>query len=88
MPTFKTTTETFDYFRKKAQELDCDPCFDPKIKEIEAMNAKGNGEKPGCLCRIGEYCPCDKAKEEIERDGSCYCEIFARLKNENHRLTN
>jgi ferredoxin-thioredoxin reductase catalytic subunit len=78
MPAFDSTSELFDYFRRKAQAFGCNPCFDSKIKELRAMNKKGSDGIPGCLCRVNTTCPCGAAAIEIERDGSCYCEIFER----------
>lgn len=78
MPAFDTTIDLFDYFRKKAQELNCNQCFDSKKAEIEEMNSKGSNGVPGCLCRMNTPCPCKGVAKEIENGGSCYCEIFVR----------
>ena len=78
MPAFTRSTDLYSYFRQKAQELECNPCFDDKQAEIEAMNEKGMNGVPGCLCRMNTPCPCEKGKIEIKEDGICYCEIFRR----------
>lgn len=80
MAAFEFTTDLFDYFRHKAQDFGCNPCFDGKIGEIRAMNEKGKDGKPGCLCIIKYVpCPCGIAKKQIEEDGMCHCEIFERV---------
>jgi len=79
MVAFDKTIDLYSYFRQKAQELDCNPCFDDKQAEIEAMNEKGMNGVPGCLCSIKFVgCPCKAAPEQIENDGECHCEIFRR----------
>ncbi len=78
MPAFYTVTELFNHFRRNAQALGCNPCFDSKIEEIEAMNEKGSNGVPACLCKTDTGCPCKDAQKEIERDGECYCGIFRR----------
>jgi len=82
MPAFDSEDETglYNYFRYQAQQMNCNPCFDDKKEEIEAMNEKGSNGVPGCLCRSNTPCPCKAAPTEIERDGMCYCEIFVRTK--------
>lgn len=80
MSAFKKTTDLFDYFRRKAQEFGCNPCFDSKIADIHAMNEKGSNEVPGCLCSVKfRKCPCDGVEKQIEKNGECHCEIFRRL---------
>ncbi len=79
MPAFDKTTDLYSYFRQKAQEFNCNPCFDLKQAEIEEMNEKGANGVPGCLCRINTPCPCKRAANEIEESGSCYCEIFKKI---------
>lgn len=77
MPAFERTTDLYSYFRQNAQELNCNPCFDNKQTDIEAMNEKGRDGKPGCLCcAVFVACPCGGAKGQIERDGECHCGIF------------
>lgn len=76
MAAFDTKTGLYNYFRRKAQELNCNPCFDSKQAELEEMNEKGANGVPGCLCRMNTPCPCKGVVKEIERDESCYCEIF------------
>lgn len=79
MPAFTSITNLFDYFRREAQKLNCNPCFDSKIADIHAMNEKGSNGKPGCLCSIKFVpCPCGGALKQIEKDGECHCEIFRR----------
>lgn len=79
MPAFPTLTELYSYFRQKAQEFNCNPCFDLKQAEIEEMNEKGANGVPGCLCAIKFVgCPCTAAEKQIEKDGMCHCEIFRR----------
>jgi hypothetical protein len=78
MPAFNTTTELFDYFRRNARKLNCNPCFDDKQTEIREMNEKGSNGLPACLCKANTVCPCQGAVTEIERDGACYCEIFIK----------
>ena len=79
MVAFTLVTELFNYFRVLAQKYNCNPCFDDKIKEIEAMNEKGQNGKPACLCKTNTSCPCKGAPDDIEKDGACYCEIFRRV---------
>ena len=79
MPAFRLETDLFDYFRRKAQELECNPCFDDKQEEIEAMNKEGANGIPNCLCRAKTPCPCKKGVREIQEDGICYCEIFKKV---------
>ena len=78
MAAFNSTTELYDYFRHKAQDLGCNPCFDNTQAEIEVMNREGSDGKPKCLCKLGISCPCEEAPGEIERDNECYCGIFRR----------
>ena len=78
MTAFTSTTELYNYFRKNAQALGCNLCFDSKQPEIEAMNKEGTDGKPKCLCKLGAFCPCEDAQKEIEQDGKCYCEVFVR----------
>jgi len=78
MAAFDKLTDLYSYFRSKALDLKCNPCFDKKQPEIEAMNQEGTEGKPRCLCKIGTFCPCEEAPEEIEQDGECYCGIFRR----------
>ncbi|MDD4588900.1 MAG: hypothetical protein PHG06_00525 [Parabacteroides sp.] len=80
MAAFNSTTELYDYFRHKAQDLNCNPCMDRHIKKIELMNEKGESGTPACLCKVGTMCPCEGANRELEADGVCYCGIFERLK--------
>jgi len=78
MSAFNSTTELYNHFRKTAQSLGCNLCFDSKQAEIEEMNKEGTDGKPKCLCKLGTVCPCEEAQEEIEQDGKCYCELFVR----------
>ena len=78
MSAFDTTTELYNFFRKTAQDLGCNLCFDSKQPEIEAMNNEGTDGKLKCLCKLGTVCPCEEALGEIEQDGKCFCEIFVR----------
>lgn len=78
MSAFDTTTELYNFFRKTAQDLGCNLCFDDKQPEIEAMNKEGTDGKLKCRCKLETFCPCDEAQEEIEQDGKCYCEVFVR----------
>jgi ferredoxin-thioredoxin reductase catalytic subunit len=79
MPAFDTTTGLYDYFRHKAQDLNCNPCMDRHIKNIELMNDNGESGKPVCLCKMGTTCPCEDVNRELEADGVCYCGIFERV---------
>lgn len=79
MSAFNSSIELYNFFRKTAQSFDCNLCFDDKQPEIEAMNKEGADRKPKCLCKLGTSCPCKEAQEEIEQDGKCYCEVFARM---------
>lgn len=78
MPAFPTTTELFDYFRRNAQKLNCNPCFDDKQAEIREMSEKGSNGLPACLCRIDISCPCENALIEIVKTGKCSGGIFMR----------
>ncbi len=78
MPAFDKTTDLFSYFRHEAQKLGCNPCFDDKQTEIEAMNHEGTDGQPKCLCKIATSCPCEEAHGDIEQDGECYCGVFRR----------
>jgi ferredoxin-thioredoxin reductase catalytic subunit len=80
MAAFETLTELYSYFRQKAQEMNCNPCFDKKQKEIEIMNENGSNGHPACLCKKGSSCPCKTVEKELARDGICYCEIFVVVK--------
>lgn len=79
MTAFDLTTYLFDYFRRTAVSLGCNPCFDDKQEELQKMNEKGEDGKPACLCGRKGGCPCEAGKKEIEKDGICYCEIFKKV---------
>lgn len=80
MSAFERTTDLFDYFRRNAVKLGCNPCFDDKIEEIEEMNKKGEDGEPGCLCTVVYVpCPCPKGKKDIVEYGICHCEIFKKV---------
>ena len=74
MSAFELTTELYDYYRRKAVALGCNPCFDDKQKELEIMNENGSNGLPACLCKKGSSCPCRTVEKELERD-----EIFKRV---------
>lgn len=83
MPAFEDNdspyTNTFNYFRKQAIALDCDPNFDQQESELIEMNKKGRDGVPGCLCTATYVpCPCVKGKRDVEEKGICHCEIFRR----------
>ncbi len=80
MSAFDKTTDLYNYFRHEARELNCNPCFDDKQAEIEAMNEKGTNGTPGCLCAVKFIaCPCKGAAAQIEENGECHCGIFRRV---------
>jgi ferredoxin-thioredoxin reductase catalytic subunit len=79
MPAFDLTTELFNFFRREAQKLGCNPCMDRHIKKIELMNSKGVPGKPACLCKVNTSCPCEDVIRELEADVACYCGIFERV---------
>jgi hypothetical protein len=80
MTAFNSTTELFNFFRKTAIDLNCNPNFDLKQKELNAMNEKGIEGKPGCLCTaVFVQCSCPKGKKDIIEYGICGCEIFKRV---------
>jgi hypothetical protein len=65
-----------NYLRKIAMEYNCNPCFDGKDEEIQAMDEKGKDGVLYCLCKIDAPCkPCD----EFLNTKKCYCEMFKEL---------
>lgn len=51
--------------------------------DVEYMASRWTGEgRPPCNCKGGQFCPCGfngkQMKTEVERDGVCYCLIFAK----------
>jgi len=74
-----SVTKTLSYLRQKASEMGCNTCFDGSMIEVMEMNEKGSNGVLACLCKANTPCPCSGAVKEIERDGSCYCEIFRRV---------
>jgi len=79
MPAFVLDTELFDFFRHTAQNLNCNPCMDSHITDIELMNYHGEPGKPACLCKVGTSCPCVDVCTDLEANGVCYCGIFERV---------
>lgn len=78
MPAFELNTDLYSHFRQKAQEYNCNPCFDDVKEEIKVMNERGEHGILYCLCKIGKTCPCNALVNELERDGVCHCGIFRR----------
>lgn len=84
MAAFELDINLYSYFRQNAQSFECNPCFDGKKAEIEAMNEKGANGVPCCLCRDKTPCPCPKWKQIVKsgtakKGDKCYCEIFVKL---------
>lgn len=79
MAAFDSDTDLYSYFRQEAQKLNCKVCFDKKQDKINKMNNKGSGGVPACLCKVNTPCPCDDVKEDLERDGVCYCVVFEKV---------
>lgn len=71
-------TQSLNYMRVHAEELNCKLCFDGVTEEILKMNEKGKDGKLACLCKIGVSCPCDEVEKELEANGVCYCGIFRK----------
>lgn len=69
-----------NYLRKAASDIkNCSLLFDHiSNADIKAMNEKGEAGQLFCFCKIGTKCPCDDVEQEIEKNGSCHCELFRK----------
>jgi ferredoxin-thioredoxin reductase catalytic subunit len=82
MTAFESQTDLEKWYVEKAVELNASTLIDDEVREkLATVNEKGKNGVPSCACAIKfSLCPCKNAKEQIEKDGECHCELFKRLK--------